>query len=322
VSEDKAKRKANWAFHPIGRVALCLPAAYSCGRPRPARRSLAGLPFCFRLRCAGARALSRNVVRDLQKTRARGVGRKVERRARRASSRSASTFDPRRDQGDCGGRQGPLAAYSFDRHLHGLAGLKASWAALDRRRPPASRHDEPAASLSRLSWVGSGLPDKPFGLASAACRAVKRAFKNAARIGSCRLGERPEAENLGRHSGNGPSGTSKKQGKANSKELRIDRARVRERKGPAPSVLLCPLDNMTQIGLQMHDRLLAAPIGKFGMVCAVNHKQHNRTRTKIERDISAYVRTLMAGNGKAETALLDAAHADHGAALALRHNRI
>jgi hypothetical protein len=105
-------------------------------------------------------------------------------------------------------------------------------------------------------------------------------------------------------------------------ELRIDRARVRERKGSSPSVLLCPLDNMMQVGLQMHDRLLAAPIGKFGMVCAMNHKQHNRTWTKIERDICAHVRALMAGNGKAKTALLDAAHADRCAALALRHNRI
>jgi hypothetical protein len=74
VSEDKAKRKANWVFHPIGRVALaCRPPIHAGGRGLGADR-WRGCPSVFVCDAQERWALSRNVVRDLQKTLAAIVG--------------------------------------------------------------------------------------------------------------------------------------------------------------------------------------------------------------------------------------------------------
>ena len=78
-------------------------------------------------------------------------------------------------------------------------------------------------------------------------------------------------------------------------ELGVERSRVRQRERPAPPVRRRPLHDLMQIGLQMDDRLLAAPIGKFGMVRAVDDIQHNRARTKIERNAIAHAQS---GDGR------------------------
>src|SRR6185437_3652804 len=105
-------------------------------------------------------------------------------------------------------------------------------------------------------------------------------------------------------------------------ELRVVGAGIRQRERPAAPIRLGPRDHPLKIGFKMDDRLLAASIGQCGMIRAVNHVKHDGPRTKIERDAVANGQSIVAGDRKTESPLLDAAHPDDGATLALDHDRI
>ncbi len=44
-----------------------------------------------------------------------------------------------------------------------------------------------------------------------------------------------------------------------------------------------PVDRFAQVGLQMHDGVLATSIREFGMIALVDHEEHDGARAEIER---------------------------------------
>jgi hypothetical protein len=73
-----------------------------------------------------------------------------------------------------------------------------------------------------------------------------------------------------------------------------------------------PRDDVVEIELQVHDRLLSAPVTEVRVVRAVNDVEHDRAWAEVERNAVADVITGVTSNRERETSLLDAAHPDRG----------
>lgn len=67
-----------------------------------------------------------------------------------------------------------------------------------------------------------------------------------------------------------------------------------------------------QIGFEVNDGSLAASVGEFWVIRAVNHVQHNRSGAKIERHEVSDPIAWMTVDRKYKPPLLDGIHAYHG----------
>ena len=90
----------------------------------------------------------------------------------------------------------------------------------------------------------------------------------------------------------------------------VRRACVRQRKGPSTSLCVCPVDRLAEVGLQMHNRALAASIGEFHIICPINHVEHDRTRAEIKRHAIANEQAGVTVKAISQSAPLDVGHAD------------
>ena len=86
---------------------------------------------------------------------------------------------------------------------------------------------------------------------------------------------------------------------------------VRQRKRPSLSSVACPCDSRLQVRFQVDDRPLPVPVRELRVVALINQIQHDRTRTKIERNTIAYMQRRMAAKGElGQPAMFDATHAN------------
>lgn len=83
--------------------------------------------------------------------------------------------------------------------------------------------------------------------------------------------------------------------------------RIGER--PSPAFAIGPLNDPSQVGYQVYDRLLPVPINQFRVIGTMNHEEHHRSRAEVEWDTVPNVQIRVTAQGKLQPPL-DFVHAD------------